>query len=141
MKKRKGWTKKMKNLDWKTIVNKIISWGFPAVFAILGIGLMAAHKHLGDTPLENTMFLSLGAVIAILGAVLYGFLQVHNNNTVSREAKIDEMEAEIEQMKQLISNQTDEIIKLTVQVSTLKSELDRKQAKIDKLTDKVKGAR
>lgn len=116
----------MKDLDWKNIVNKVISWGFSATFAVLGIVLMALHKEI-DLPIYA------GLTVSLFGAFLYAITffienkvkQVNTDNKalqakiIELEAKIDALSTDLHQAQTVIAN--------------LQSENKRKQAKIDTL--------
>ena len=122
----------VKNIDTKSLLNKILSWGFPAVFSLMGIGLIVWGTQLKTD--GQWGLIGVGALISVIGCLMYGFLQIHNNDNKARIAKIAELQNEVVELKIEIKELTEKVVDLTSQVQTLKIELDRKQEKIDKLT-------
>ena len=68
----------VKNIDTKGVINKILSWGFPAVFSLLGIGLIIWGTQLKTD--GQWGLIGVGALISVIGCLMYGFLQIHNND-------------------------------------------------------------
>lgn len=119
----------MKDLDIKNIVNKVISWGFSATFAILGIVLMALHKQI-DLPIYA------GLVVSLFGAFLYALTFFIENKVkqVSQDNKA--LQTKIIELENKIDNLNLKLTQSQTTISNLQQENKRKQSKIDKYENK-----
>lgn len=113
-------------VDWKDIISKVFSWGFPAVFTILGIALTAAHKQL-------EIDVMWGVIIIILGLILYLIVylvdtRVKNLTTDNKslQEQVNKLELRIKELEKETLELKDEINKLMIENTKLNMKLGDK---------------
>lgn len=100
----------MEKLDWKQIISKVLGWGFPSVFCILGLILIGAHK-------QFEMEVWWGVIITILGLCMYCFTIVAENRNTQRVLENQKL---IKQVKELSLK----VEQLTIENAILNERLD-----------------
>lgn len=116
----------MKNLDWKNIINKVLSWGFPAVFCLLGIILTAVHTKLDIETYWGFACICLGVLVYITSLLIETKAKTLSNDNKILSGKVDKLTEKVQEL-------SNEVLSLTKDKEFLVSELERKQKKIDKM--------
>lgn len=112
----------MPNLDWKNIVNKVLGWGFPAVFCLLGIVLLAINKKINVPVYWGFGSLVLGVIVYVVSLLLETKASQLAQDNKALMVKVDNLTEKVEELnKELEASQT--------MIDYLKKELSDKKRK------------
>lgn len=109
----------MEKLDWKEIVAKVLSWGFPAVFTILGIALTAAHNQLDIAVYWGIILIVLGVVMYLITYIIDTKVKLLISDNKSLTTKIDNLTNQVNNLQTENLELRNQITKLEVTLDLL----------------------